>query len=208
MSVPEIEICAALCAVRDCDAVCVEDVIRVALKAALDVRNRAKQVPLTASLLRELLSYDPETGVLRWRVKIARSTVIGSVAGTTIAGGYCLIRMLGKQAFYAHRLAYLYMVGEWPPEQIDHIDRDPSNNRWNNLRISNQTQNMGNARKPDHNTSGIKGVSFDKRRQKWRAYIVVARKQRALGYFEHKHDAATAYARAATETFGEFARTA
>ena len=162
---------------------------------------------LTAQLLREMLSYDPETGEFRWLVKASKNTVVGSIAGSILGNGYRQIRMLGKQSFYVHRLAYLYMTGEWPPEQIDHVDGNPDNNKWNNLRISNQTQNMGNTRVPDHNTSGIKGVSWCKRRKKWRAYIVINQKQEALGHYVYKHDAAAAYAKRAREVFGEFART-
>lgn len=168
----------------------------------------AKPPVLDAALLRKMLSYDSETGVFRWLVRANKNTVIGSVAGCVIGNGYYQIRMLGKQNFYGHRLAYLYMMGEWPPEQIDHRDGDPTNNRWNNLRVSDQTQNMGNTCTPSHNTSGHKGVSWCKKRKKWRAYVVFKKKQTSLGYFTHKHDAAAAYAIGAKRTFGEFARVA
>lgn len=162
---------------------------------------------LDAQILRETLSYDPETGIFRWLTRASKNTIVGSVAGTVLSNGYRMIRLLGKQPFLAHRLAYLYMTGEWPPEEIDHVDGDPSNNRWVNLRVADRTENCRNTCTPSHNTSGNKGVCWDKRRQKWRAYIVVAGKQRSLGSFTHKHDAAAAYAHAANEIFGEFART-
>jgi hypothetical protein len=163
---------------------------------------------LTAKRLRELLSYEPKTGIFRWLVKASRNTIIGSIAGTVNSLGYVQIRLLGKQSFYGHRLAWLHMTGEWPPFEIDHEDTNTGNNRWSNLRLAERLENCRNTRRPRHNTSGAKGVSWCKRRKAWRAYIMTDRKQKSLGYFAVKSDAAAAYIRVANETFGKFARAA
>lgn len=127
---------------------------------------------LTAQRLRTLLNYDPETGVFTWIAKSAprANTLVGSVAGTVIDGGY--IRVTVDRRFYrAHRLAWLYMTGEWPLADIDHINGQPSDNRWANLRDVPRSVNLQNRRVAmGHNTtSGILGVS--KKRDKWRARI-------------------------------------
>lgn len=170
-------------------------------------KRAEKERNVTAAMLRAALHYDPLTGIFRWLQKAARNTVIGSIAGTFNTLGYLQIRWLGR-SFYGHRLAWLYMTGEWPPFEVDHEDTNPSNNKWFNLRPAKRLQNCRNTRRPRHNTSGVKGVSWCKRRKAWRAYIVVGRKQKSLGYFGAKSKAAAAYARAATDTFGEFPRVA
>lgn len=170
--------------------------------------NEQARETLTVKRLRELLTYDPITGIFRWRVKVARNTIIGSIAGTLTSAGYLQIRLLGRQPFYGHRLAWLYVFGTWPTDEIDHIDGNPANNAWENLRAAMRQENCRNTARPSHNTSGIKGVSWDKQKQAWRAYIVVARKQTFLGYFAEKQNAADAYERAANKTFGQFARVA
>lgn len=199
--------------INDMVAAWVDDPIRYRQAFKDDCRRllatcHPKPRVMDAQLLRETLSYDPETGIFRWLVRASKNTIIGSIAGCIVGNGYYQIRMLGKQSFYAHRLAHLYMTGEWPPEEIDHMDGNPLNNRWSNLRIADRVENGRNACRPSHNTSGIKGVCWDRRRKKWRAYIVVKKKHIGLGAFTFKHDAAAAYAHAATKLFGEFARIA
>lgn len=89
---------------------------------------------------------------------------------------------------------------------VDHRDGDGLNNRRSNLRFATKSQNAHNMRKPCTNTSGHKGVTWDKRDHKWQAKIMVGGRQRSLGYFEHKADAARAYAEASAELHGEFGR--
>jgi hypothetical protein len=85
---------------------------------------------LTAERLRELLNYDPDTGVFTWRVRPVHSHRVGDIAGSVrTTRGYRLIGVAGR-VYKAHRLAWLYMMGEWPKDQIDHINRDPSDNRF------------------------------------------------------------------------------
>jgi hypothetical protein len=80
--------------------------------------------------LRELLSYDPKTGMFTWRIRSARRVHIGDVAGGVNGRGYLTIRVDGRQ-YLAHRLAFLHMTGSWPKkEHIDHINMDRADNRW------------------------------------------------------------------------------
>jgi hypothetical protein len=169
---------------------------------------------LTAKRLQELLSYEPETGLFRWRVnrcggryrQLLRARA-GDVAGDLNGDGYWRIGVDGRR-YKAHRLAWLYMTGEWAAKGyvVEHRDRDPLNNRWSNLRLATQAQNTCNTRKRSDNRSGFKGVSFAQWANRYRATIYVGRKQRHLGYFDTAKKAARAYARAARKHHGSFAR--
>lgn len=162
---------------------------------------------LTQARLRALLHYDPETGVFRWLVATGRRVKAGQEAGCLMPSGYVGIR-IDNRRYMAHRLAWLYMTGEWPTGEIDHINGRRTINEWRNLRVATSAENKANARTPSHNTSGHKGVTFHKRRGKWAAQIHVNGKHIALGLFDNKEDAAAAYWRAARERFGQFARAA
>jgi len=130
--------------------------------------------------LRELLEYDPETGVFIW--KTGRGSVkAGSVAGSKEANGYVRIRCDGGR-YMAHRLAWLYVHGEFPPEEIDHINGVRDDNRLRNLRCVSRTENTRNQRLSNRNTSGITGVHWDKKAGKWRAKARGLR----LGFFNCK----------------------
>jgi hypothetical protein len=155
---------------------------------------------ITAERLREALHYDPETGSFTWRIN-RRAIRAGNAAGTKKSNGYIQIR-IDQKTYLAHRLAWLYMTGDWPPHTIDHSNTDVSDNRFRNLREATQSQNNGNANLTKKNTSGRKGVSWKKSRGKWVASI----HQKHIGIFENLDDAAKAYAKAAQEYFGEFAR--
>lgn len=161
----------------------------------------APTAPLTASRLRDLLHYDPETGVFTRRTQTAPVVKIGGVAGTKLVTGYIGLSVDGK-LYLAHRLAWLYVHGNWPTKNIDHKDRDRSNNRIDNLRLCNQSQNTANS---SRKATGIKGVSWFKSRQKWRARITVQYKEQHIGYFDSIEDAQAAYRAKAAELFGEFA---
>lgn len=149
-----------------------------------------KKELITAIKLREILKYTPETGVFIWKVSASNCIKSGDVAGTQI-NGYCYIRVLGRK-YAAHRLAWLYVYGEWPIQQIDHINRNRSDNRICNLRTATVAENAQNTSLPDRNTSGHKGVSWNKSVQKWRAYIEHQRKQIHIGYFSDINKAVSA----------------
>ncbi len=155
---------------------------------------------LTAERLRDLLNYDPTTGVFTWRA--ARCGVkIGERAGTVDRLGYRQIALSGKKHF-AHRLAWLYVHGMWPPKYIDHINHDTDDNRIANLRDASQSQNLCNARLSKANTSGVKGVSYDAANNRWRAYVCVGRSQQSLGRFDTLEAAQTARRNAAERMHG------
>jgi hypothetical protein len=148
------------------------------------------------------LHYDPMTGVFTWKVRAGRARA-GDVAGYLDYLGYRTIRLRGG-LHAAHRLAWFYVHGEWPPSGIDHKNGQPDDNRIENLRPATQSLNNANAKRRRDNTSGFKGVS---RHQdgKWLAQIQAAGRNRYIGLFASPEDAHAAYMSAAKEVFGEFA---
>lgn len=148
---------------------------------------------LDAARLRELVTYDPETGIFKRRVRLGNNTPMDAPCGTPMKRGELQFSVDGKN-YYAHRLAWLYMTGEWPRELIDHFDTNPGNNRWSNLREAGPTVNCQNRRKPSKaNQSGFLGVSPCKSTGRWRAAICVDRKQKQLGRFDTPEQAHAAY---------------
>ena len=108
--------------------------------------------------------------------------------------------------FLAHRLAWLYMNGEWPKNEIDHIDGNGLNNRWSNLRHATRAQNSTNSPAQKSNKIGLRGVHFHKGAKKWRAQICKNLKITHLGYFDTPEQASVAYQKAARVFHGEFVR--
>lgn len=146
-----------------------------------------------ADFLRSILSYEPETGQFFWR-QSRRGRKAGAPVGTPkSADGYLRIRVEGVR-YYAHRLAWLYVYGEWPNHFIDHINGGRADNRIANLRSATDSVNAQNRRSGRHNRStGFLGVSFDSRGKKYRASITVGGKHRHLGTFATAVDAHAAY---------------
>lgn len=162
---------------------------------------------ITQDRLRELLSYDPETGVFTRIVgRPGPNARAGDIAGCDNGQGYIRIYVDGKP-YKAHRLAWLYKHGEFPQE-IDHIDCDRSNNRIANLRPVTRGQNRTNCGAYKSNTSGFKGVSFNRRSQKWIAQIQKGGRKIGLGYFATPEEASARYASAVNEFHGEYGRVA
>jgi hypothetical protein len=163
---------------------------------------------LTAARLRKILRYDPKTGIFRWRISPVGIVPAGSVAGTVKPkNGYRLIG-IGRRYFLAHRLAWLYVHGEWPPGRLDHKDTNGDHNWIGNLRPATQVQNCGNRTISRHNTSGYKGVSHGVGRyskDKWRARIQMNGKRLFLGNYDTPQEAHAAYVKKARELYGEFA---
>lgn len=164
---------------------------------------------LTYERASELLSYAPESGELRWRVAASNGVKPGDIAGTLGELGYRHVQ-IGRKRYRAHRLAWLLTHGELPPSGIDHINGDKTDNRLANLRLATQAENLQNLGVKRNNTSGHPGVSWFKPVGKWRARIVVARKEHSLGYFDSLEQAAAAYIEAKTRlhTFQPTVRTA
>lgn len=125
---------------------------------------------LTQERLKEILHYNRHVGVFVWRDK-TRPRTYGKTAGSAVKNkGYVKLHIDGKD-YPAHRLAWMYVHGEFPDGQIDHTDGDKSNNLISNLRVVTQAQNSMNMKRNASNTSGIKGVCFCKEKGKWEAAI-------------------------------------
>lgn len=171
--------------------------------------HRTSPAALTASRLRELLHYDPETGVFTWRVRWGSACPGDIAARIHIPGdrkrGYGYIAVDGVR-YSANRLAWLYMTGKWPSMMVDHADGDPGNDRFTNLREATATQNLMNMRIRRDNTSGFKGVNFHGEKGRWRAYIQHAGRRQHLGYFDTAQEAHKAYCAAAMKIDPVFAR--
>jgi Demerecviridae HNH endonuclease len=156
----------------------------------------------------ELLEYNPETGEFRWsRALSGRNGKArrGAIAGSLHSGGYIEIGIAG-QRYFAHRLAWYFVHGVWPRDEIDHINTDKTDNRIANLREATSQQNHWNCGPRRRNASGIKGVYWDKRRQCWQAGIRVSGKNIHLGSFKTKEAAAHARVEAEKKYCGVFGR--
>lgn len=162
---------------------------------------------LTAERLRELLHYDPETGVFTRRVRCGRSPA-GSVAGHNRKSGYAAVSVCNK-LYLAHRLAWLYVYGHWPHKDIDHIDGNGLNNRLSNLRECVPGENHQNVAPHKDNISGLLGVTWDKQTGRWRSRIMIERRQVNLGRFDTPEEAHAAYlaAKKNLHTFNPVPRT-
>ena len=159
---------------------------------------------LTQAELKEILNYDPDTGVWTWKVDRSIKVKAGDRAGTITAKGYRRITIFRKECRSA-RLAHFYMTGQWPKNEMDHINREPADDRWENLREFTSTQNNRNRGSFKNNTSGHKGVCWMKQNNKWRAQIWVDNKFKNLGLFNTIEEAVAVRKEAELEHFGEFA---
>lgn len=172
---------------------------------------------LTAERLKEMVLYDPRTGVFRWlEAAISRNTphrVFGGIAGELKPSGYVLISIDGHR-YRAHRLAWLYVKGVWPTGGLDHRDLNRSHNAFHNLRPASQQQNSFNTPVSKNSSCGFKGVYLYRGRPgysgplRWRAKINVGPRQIHLGTFDTPEEANRAYENAAKVYAGEFARAA
>src|SRR3990167_3456923 len=158
---------------------------------------------LTTERLREVLHYDPETGECTWLSSPKNRARAGRVAGSIMKIGYREISIDGRH-YLAHRLVFFYMTGKWPADQVDHKNGDPLDNRWRNLRNASCAQNQHNQRRHRTNTSGFKGVGFDKNSNRWRARIRANGKRYWLGVFDTAEAAHAAYSAKSNELHGEF----
>ena len=167
---------------------------------------------IDCQLAKALFNYDPESGELTWRVDTSatpKDKPVGTITRPKIKGytSYIRVNVLG-QPYKAHRIAWLMQTGDWPKSYIDHIDGDGLNNRWENLREATASQNAYNQKVRSDNTSGVKGVSYDKKRDLWYVYIDVNKKRKHLGRYETKDEAVAARLVAEKAYHGEYARSA
>lgn len=143
---------------------------------------------LTQKELKRILSYDSVTGIFRWKIRLNVNKVIGSVAGGLSSSGYVRIGINGIY-YNAHELAFLYKEGYIPENIIDHIDRIKDHNWWSNIRETSQQCNIRNTGNFAHNKSGVKGICFYKKGNKWKSTIMINKKQLFLGYHEDFNEA-------------------
>jgi hypothetical protein len=160
---------------------------------------------ITAERLHQLLIYDPETGNFVWLVDRGGRFKAGMKAGSIDKSlRYVQIR-IERKLYLGHRLAWLYMYGVWPKE-IDHINRNRSDNRIENLREApRHIDNVRNQSIRESNTSGVIGVHWQKNISKWFAYIGIRYRRISLGYFDNFDDAVNARKSAERHYFGDFA---
>ncbi|QHJ81556.1 MAG: hypothetical protein [Bacteriophage sp.] len=157
---------------------------------------------LTQERLKELLHYDPESGKFT-RLKTAGRYVSGTIAGSIDDEGYLRISIDGKH-YRSARLACLYINGEMPIE-ADHINRIRHDDRWVNIRQADRRQNAANRKIQSNNTSGVKGISWDKRRNQWGVNATIGGKLRWFGYFEDMELAELVASEVRSKIYGEFA---
>jgi hypothetical protein len=143
---------------------------------------------LTQDQVKSLFHYDADNGILKWRVNNGVNVLAGDIAGCKNHHGYTVIRFK-KKSYQAHRLAWLYVYGNVPTQQIDHINRDRSDNRLINLRLATPSLNNQNKQIQRNNTSGCKGVSYHKKNKKWVSHIGINNKKNRIGQYENISDA-------------------
>lgn len=147
---------------------------------------------ITQDELKELLDYNPETGIFVWKVRMAKSVKAGMIAGVLNTQKYRCITIAGTQ-YKAHRLAWVYIHGEFP-KMLDHVDGNRDNNAIINLRLTTVRQNGQNRK--EHRVGKTLGCYFHKPTGKWRAQLEFKGRNYHLGLYETAEEAFEAYSAA------------
>lgn len=163
----------------------------------------ARELALDLADLRSRLSYDPDTGAFTW-LRAYHSRRIGKAAGCPNQFGYLIIG-INRQTFFAHRVAWFLYYGCWPRVELDHIDRNPANNRISNLRECTKLQNLANRAVFKRSSTGVKGVCFVKKNGRFQTQIRIRGKNKWLGYYDTAEEAAEVYRSEAVRLHGSFA---
>lgn len=142
---------------------------------------------ITQEELKRVMHYDEKNGLFTWIGSKSNRAKNGSIAGT-LSKGYIRIQ-IGETVHSAHRLAWLYMYGNLPENHIDHINHIRSDNRIDNIRLVSRGENNRNLSISKRNNSGVIGVSWDAKRNKWRSQICINGKNTGLGRFNNFDDA-------------------
>lgn len=155
--------------------------------------------------LRENFRYNPETGELwrLWKSRRRKGDLEARICGSLNAKGYRITMFKGNR-IKVHRLVWALVHGEWPPDCLDHINGNRADNRIENLRVVTNYQNSLNA-KTRVGVSGVKGVTWDKRKRKWDAVIRANGKKNRVGRFKSLEDAVIAMRLARERLHGEYA---
>lgn len=170
----------------------------------LKTGGKWKTVPIEE--LRRLFHFDPLTGGIVTATKRKKGHPAGvRVDGNLSSKGRRRVK-IHNVCYEAHRVAWALHYGWWPQTFLDHANGDPTDNRIANIREASPLQNRANSKKQMRNTSGYKGVVWNKARKKWQAEIGARGKLKYLGLFPTAEGAHAAYTRAAVKLFGEFAR--
>lgn len=158
---------------------------------------------ISRSELREILHYDPSTGIFTWLVNKGRRAKVGSVAGGLTITGYVRI-IINSKYYLAHRLAWLYITGKMPENETDHVNGIKNDNRIVNLREATRSENMRNKVKFKTNSSGFKGVDYITSTNKYRVRVGVDKKRIYLGSYNTAEEASLVYQSFAKASYGEF----
>jgi len=138
---------------------------------------------ITRKRLKQIFHYCPETGIFTRLIVVGTRGKVGDSVGCDSGRGYRCIRIDSK-TYSSHRLAYLYMTGKFPDDEIDHISGDRTDNRWCNLRAVTRNENLKNQKTPSNNKSGVIGVHWSASGSKWYAQITANGIQKHLGCFD------------------------
>ena len=162
---------------------------------------------LTAEKVRSILDYDPDSGLLTWKDRPDIPSWLndrsrGKLAGWTDKKGYTNLQIDGG-CYFAHRIIWLWMTGEWPPEQVDHRFRDKADNRWASLRAATHSQNGMNT-KMRQNRSGLRGAHWNSYSKGWSSEIRVNNQRTYLGMFSTAEEAHRAYVEASKRLHGDY----
>lgn len=162
---------------------------------------------LSHARLRAAVTYDPNSGRFFRDYPPSRRRPYAKTreVGFSTDKGYRHILVDGRR-YIAHRLAWFWMTGNWPPDQVDHIDGNKANNAWVNLRQATNSQNQANTKTRRNNRAGLKGAHYLKASGKWTSRVKVNGSRYFLGLFDTPEQAHAAYAVAAGKYFGKFAR--
>ena len=165
--------------------------------------NTGNRVSCSLPFLLSRIQYNPNTGEFIWLTNRS-SKFVGKPAGWWLKSGYRVIQF-GDDKYLAHRIAWTLMTGGWPTENIDHRDGNPRHNVFGNLRAATQAENVRNKTIQRNCKSGVQGVVWRDKKQKWMAYINRNGRFFGLGYFDTLDEAADARRVGALRIHGEFA---
>ncbi|EJY4845936.1 HNH endonuclease [Salmonella enterica] len=161
-----------------------------------------KQLLMSVGDIRDLIDYNPENGVLTAKVNFSGRQA-GSVIGSQTWQGYYAFSLFGKKCF-AHRLAWLLHYGEWPSQPIDHINGIKTDNSIRNMRLCSLSQNQFNKPTQKNNTTGVKGVYWNKRDKRYVASVQLNGKKYSAGHHKDIDSAKEAVMKLREKLAGEF----